>query len=149
MLTNRYVNKPFDETTRQKARQLIEAGGAFDGGFWRNRTKTAAKCGYPSGWESVPDSIKACVNQIGRSASMKAKKKKKPPHEKQPEKPSFSFVVLDTITLEKIWLGTIRVPRNTEKNQIRKIREYVTIRAGFDPKKLLLGIESRMENEEV
>jgi hypothetical protein len=146
-----HVNKAFDEETRKKAYEFINAGKEFDGGFWKNRTLTSKKFGYED-WRAVPETIRACINQIGRAASTRGKKVKRETA-KTPTLAQTSLVVpvaTNTVfipehLLENIYEGEMKIPRDTSVEQIRTIRIYITERAGFDPKKILLGIESRME----
>ena len=144
-----YVNQPFPEEVRSEAYKLIEAGKVFDGKFWRNRDRTCKSLGYSS-WESLPQAIKSCVNQIGRSASKRGKKKAKEQAVAEAQNlplgsPAQVKLVLSKETLEEIALGDMKVPHGTPPDQIKVIREYITRQAGFDPKKTLLGIDSHME----
>lgn len=68
-------NEPFDKETQDKAYELINTGRRFkEGGFWKNRTRTADLLKYGD-WDSVPQKIKDCVNQIGRGAKARHAKK--------------------------------------------------------------------------
>jgi hypothetical protein len=152
MAKPKYVNQPFDEETRKKATDLIEAGKIFQGGFWKNRTKAASRLRYGT-WEQVPEQIRLCVNQIGRALSRKGKELKvqtlqAPLKSGAPEQlklPTLAKFVVTKDALMKIHANKLRVPKNASPAQIQKIREYITRTSGFDPKKMLLGIESHME----
>lgn len=145
-----HVNKAFDEEVRIKAFALIRAGEVFEGRFWKNRSNSARRLGYRS-WEDVPERIRECINQINRAASIKGKAHARDLRMMQAEQsadinhvPQAAFVVTNEV-LEEILEGTLLVPHTATPEQIRQIREYVTIKNGFDPKRLLLGLASRME----
>ena len=142
-----YVNKPFPQKIREEASLLIKAGEIYDGKFWCNRDKTCKRMGYDS-WKSLSEELRSCVNQIGRAASKRGKEKAKREAEAQtlPLDPKpITKPLLSKEILGEIALGNIKVPKATSPHVIKIIRTYVTIQAGFDPKKTLLGIASLME----
>jgi hypothetical protein len=141
--TAKHVNAPFPEEVRKKAFELIEAGKVLDGGFWKNRTRTAGSLGYGT-WENVPENIRLCVNQIGRGARARKAAQQKP-QKVVPAKMVPEDFPLTKDTLAEIHHGTLKVPRHLSPQKIEEIRTYVTVQSGFDPLKILLGIESRME----
>lgn len=138
------------EVTR-KAYELIHTGREHFGSFWSHRTSTCQRLGYGE-WKDVPENIQECVNHIGRSTRMRRGQKSQPakrtissaklPH---PVRPKHTGFVINRETLEDIWGEVVPVPKIATARQIRVIREYITVQAGFDPKRILLGIASRME----
>jgi hypothetical protein len=54
------------------------------------------------------------------------------------------FVLSETV-LQEIWEGVTLVPKDINKRDERRIRVYITKQSGFNPDKILLGIESRKE----
>ena len=139
-------NEPFDVETQRKARELINAGRDYVGKFWGNRTRTAAKLGYGD-WDSVPEHIRKCVNQIGRGAKARHAKERKQIlcSQKPPVRQKLEGFVLSKDVLADISDRALLVPKNARPDQIKIIREYITKQAGFNPKKLLLPIHSYME----
>lgn len=141
-----YINQPFTEEVKQKAFLLIDSGKDLIGGFWKNRSISSRRLGYEN-WKAVPETIRDCVNQIGREASRKGKLAKKEIGQVVKAVPSGDAFVPIAL-LENIYDGTFKIPRNTSATQLLTIRQYVTQRSGFDPAKILLGVESRMEKPE-
>jgi hypothetical protein len=151
-----YVNQPFDEETRRKAQELIEAGRMFEGGFWKNRSRTTQRLRYGE-WNDVPEKIQQCLNQINRNASMRGKQRKQEEAKKAQEEankqastPPFALrsqgvFELSPDTLEDIRMGFLTIPKNASEQEIRTVREYITRASGFDPKRILLGVASHME----
>lgn len=141
-------NQPFDKETQDKAYELINTGRQFkDGGFWKNRTRTAGLLKYGD-WDSVPQKIKDCVNQIGRGARARhaQEKKVKACDQKLPVRQKLEGFVLSKDTLSDIADRALAVPKTARPDQIEIIREYITRQAGFDPARILLQIHSYMEH---
>lgn len=142
-------NKPFDAETQRKAYKLIDAGREYEGGFWKNRTRTAAKPEFGYGdWDSVPQKIKDCVNQIGRGAKARHAREEKARvcNQKPPVRKKIEGFVLSKDTLSDIFDHALLVPKTARPDQIKIIREYVTRQAGLDPTRILLQIHSYMEH---
>lgn len=141
----------FHPETVTRAYELIRTGREKFGNFWDHRTLTASVLGYGD-WDKVPEEIRKCVNSIGNSARKRNKQRSHGPQKPGTPKAlplpvrqkNIGFVVTDG-TLEDIWEYVLPVPKTATRKQIRLIREYVTQRAGFNPKTCLLGIASHME----
>ncbi|MFA6608704.1 MAG: hypothetical protein WCT07_02235 [Candidatus Paceibacterota bacterium] len=54
--------------------------------------------------------------------------------------------ILSKDVLDDIAEGAVKVPANARQDQLQAIREYITRRIGFNPEKILLGIDSHMLN---
>jgi hypothetical protein len=150
-----YVNRYFSKEIQEKGKQFIEDGKVFIGGFWQNRTRTSHLLGYGD-WSSVPEEIRLYLNQVNRSASKRGKAERKKEKQMQttethqavntvkPTEQLPLFVISDDV-LEDIRYGVQKIPNVATPQQIRTIREYITIQSGFDPSRLLLGVASHME----
>jgi hypothetical protein len=134
-----------------RAYELIRTGREKFGSFWNHRTSTASALGYGD-WDMVPEDIRMCVNSIGRNARLRNNQRSHGPQRPSvprtlppPVRPVNVGFVVTNETLEDIWDYALPVPKTATMKQIRLIREYVTLRAGFNPETCLLGIASRME----
>ena len=141
----------FHPDVTAKAYELIRTGAERFGSFWNHRTPTSKALGYGA-WEDVPEDVRKCVNNIGRNARMRKKQKPKAAQKQSgpkaippPIRPMNNRFVVTDETLQNIWEGRLFVPKTATTPQIKLIREYITLRAGLNPKTCLLGLVSRME----
>jgi len=150
MATTTQTTSAFPPEVVNKAYELIHTGRERFGGFWNHRTPTAKLVGYGE-WKDVPDDVRNCLEVIRKKVLEQNKITKsmevnqRTANASLPVRTKTTGFVITSDTLEEIWLGSLRIPKTATSKQIQEVRKFITVRAGFDPERILLGVDSRME----